>query len=101
MPRFLIERTYTVDIDELPTVATRSKAIGRHHFPEIVWEHSHVVLAPDGTPKSYCVYVAPSEEMVRDHAALLGDHFIQEIYEIAGDVSPDDFPLVDDPLQTA
>jgi hypothetical protein len=58
------------------------------------------VVAPDGTPKSYCVYAAPSEEMVREHAALLGDHFIQEIYEIAGDVSPDDFPLVDDPIQT-
>ena len=35
--------------------------------------------------------------MVREHSQLLGDHFIQEIYEIAGDVSPSDFPLVDDP----
>jgi Nickel responsive protein SCO4226-like len=97
VPRFLIERTYTVNVEELPTVATRSKAIGHHRFPEIVWEHSHVVVDSDGTPKSYCVYAAPSEEMVREHATLLGDHFVQEIYEIAGDVSPDDFPLIDDP----
>ncbi len=97
MPRFLIERTYTVTADQLPEVATRSKAIGHHRFPEIVWEHSHVVIDENGTPKSYCVYAAPSEQMVRDHAGLLGDHSIQEIYEIAGDVSPADFPLIDDP----
>ena len=97
MPRFLIERTYTVTADRLPEVATRSKAIGHHRFPEIVWEHSHVVIDENGTPKSYCVYAAPNEQMVRDHADLLGDHSIQEIYEIAGDVSPADFPLIDDP----
>ena len=97
MPRFLIERRYTVDVDDLAGVATRSKPIGHHRFPDIVWEHSHVVIDSDGTPKSYCVYQAPSEEMVREHAALLGDHSVQEIYEIAGDVSPGDFPLIDDP----
>ena len=85
-------------MDTLPEVATRSKAIGHHRFPEIVWEHSHVVLDANGTPKSYCVYAAPSEAMVREHAALLGDHIVQEIYEIAGDVSPNDFPLIDDPV---
>ena len=99
MPRYLIERTYTVDLDTLPTVATRSKAIGHHRFPEITWEHSHVVIDGDGTPKSYCVYSAPTEDMVREHSQLLGDHFIQEIYEIAGDVTPGDFPLIDDPVQ--
>ena len=64
----MIERTYTVDMDTLPEVATRSKAIGYYRFPEIVWEHSHVVVDADGRPKSYCVYAAPSEEMVREHA---------------------------------
>jgi Protein of unknown function (DUF4242) len=97
MPRYLIERTYTVDMDELPTVATRSKAIGHHRFPEIVWEHSHVVVDADGTPKSFCVYDAPTEAMVMEHSAMLGDHFVQTIYEIAGDVTPDDFPLTDAP----
>jgi hypothetical protein len=98
MPRFLIERVYSVEMDGLPTVATRSKAIGHHRFPEIVWEHSHVVVDDDGTPKSFCVYTAPSEEMVREHANALGDHSIANIYEIAGDVTPDDFPLTENPV---
>jgi hypothetical protein len=97
MPRYLVERTYTVDLDSLPIVATRSKAIGHHRFPEIVWEHSHVVVDSEGTPKSFCVYAAPNEEMVREHASQLGEHFVQTIYEIAGDVTPDDFPLTDPP----
>jgi hypothetical protein len=97
MPRYLIERTYTVDFETVPTVATRSKALGHHRYPEIVWEHSHVIVEPDGTPKSFCVYAAPTEEMVREHAQRLGDHTIERIYEIAGDVTPADFPLEDDP----
>ena len=97
MPRYLVERTYTVDMDELPTVATRSKSIGQHRFPEIVWEHSHVVVGTDGMPKSFCVYDAPSEEIVREHAEQLGDHYVETIWEIAGDVSPADFPLTAPP----
>jgi uncharacterized protein DUF4242 len=95
VPRYVIERSYTVDESELPVVSTRSKRIGRDDYPEIVWEHSHVVLDGDGRPKSFCIYRAPSEEMVRRHADQLGDHSIVAIYEIAGDVTPDDFPLDD------
>ena len=36
--------------------------------------------------------------MVREHCEQLGDHFVETIYEIAGDVSPGDFPLIDDPV---
>ncbi len=97
MPRYVVDRTYTVELDKLPEVATRSKAIGHHRFPEIVWEHSHVVVDKDGTPKSFCIYDAPNEEMVLEHSRMLGDHFVETIYEIAGDVTPDDFPLTDDP----
>jgi Protein of unknown function (DUF4242) len=97
MPRYLIERTYTVDMDAVPTAATRSKSLGHHRYPEIVWEHSHVVLDENGTPKSFCVYDAPTEEIVREHGKAFGDHFIEVIYEIVGDVTPDDFPLTADP----
>jgi hypothetical protein len=97
MPRYVIERTYTVDQADVPTVATRSKRLARDHFPQIVWEHSHVVLGTDGTPKSFCVYDAPSEEVVREHAERLGDHSVNVIYEIVGDVTPDDFPLTPEP----
>jgi hypothetical protein len=93
MPRYVVERTYTVEEAEVPVVATRSKRLAQDHYPQIIWEHSHVVIDVDGTPKSFCVYGAPSEDIVREHAARLGDHSVDAIYEIAGDVTPDDFPL--------
>ena len=96
MPRYVIERSYSVEEAEVPVVATRSKRIARDDYPQIVWEHSHVVLDQDGVPKSFCVYDAPSEDVIRRHAEQLGDHSIVAIYEIAGDVTPDDFPLDDD-----
>jgi hypothetical protein len=96
VPRYVIERSYTVEESRVPVVATRSKRIARDDYPQIVWEHSHVVIDKDGTPKSFCIYNAPSEEVVRSHADQLGDHTIVNIYEIAGDVTPDDFPLDDD-----
>lgn len=93
MPKYLIERTFTIDESAMPDVGRRSKRIVAEQFPEIVWEHSHVVADADGTLKSFCVYVAPSEAIVREHAALLGDHAVDHVYEIGGDVTPDDFPL--------
>jgi Protein of unknown function (DUF4242) len=98
MPRYLITRTYTVDLDGLPAVATRSKALRHYHYPDIVWEHSHVVVDEAGRPKSYCIYEAPSQEILFQHANQLGDHVVDTIYELAGDVTPDDFPLSEDPL---
>jgi Protein of unknown function (DUF4242) len=92
MPRYLIERIYDVDEDELPGIGLRTKAIAAEQFPEIVWEHSHVVADESGTIKSFCVYAAPSAEMVRDHAAVVGSHQVERVYEIGGDVTPADFP---------
>jgi hypothetical protein len=93
MPRYLVERLFHVSIDEMPTAGRRSKEVAVEQFPEITWEHSHVVVDDEGAVKTYCVYAAPSEEMVRRHAEELGLHDLQRISEIAGDVSPDDFPL--------
>ena len=93
MPRYVIQRTFDVDQDEMPEVGRRSKQIAGEQFPEIVWEHSHVVVDGDGTVKSFCIYEAPDEEMVRRHAKLLGCHVVDHVYEIGGDVTPDDFPL--------
>ena len=92
MPRYLIERTFTVDVDEMPVVGRRSKEVARDSFPEIVWEHSHVTISDAGIVRTYCVYAGPSEQAIRDHAAMLGQHAIDAIHEIAGDVSPADFP---------
>jgi hypothetical protein len=43
---------------------------------------------------TYCVYAAPNEEIVREHGKKLGRHTIDALHEIAGDVTPDDFPPV-------
>lgn len=96
MTRYLVERRYHVDQDRVPEVARRSKEIAVDHYPEIVWEHSHVVVDESGTVKSFCVYGAPSEDVVRRHADELGQHDVVSVQEIAGDVTPDDFPLDQD-----
>jgi hypothetical protein len=93
VPRYLVERLFHVSIDEMPIAGRRSKEVAVENFPEITWEHSHVVVDEEGAVKTYCVYAAPSEEIVRRHAEELGLHDVQRISEIAGDVSPDDFPL--------
>jgi hypothetical protein len=93
MAKFLIERRFHVGEKDMPEVNRRSKRIIRDHYPEITWEHSHVVITNDGTVKTYCIYDAPSEEIVRSHAEELGIHDVEGVYEVAGDVTPDDFPL--------
>jgi hypothetical protein len=96
MTRYLVERSYTVGLDDMPAVGRRSREVRNEHFPEILWEHSHVVVDDSGTVKSFCIYDAPSEEIVRGHAEKLGAHDVVAIYEIAGDVTPEDFPLTQD-----
>jgi hypothetical protein len=95
MPRYLIERLW----DEMEEEERRMKgAVSKgiladdERFTGVKWEHSHVVIDDEGRLKSYCVYTSPNTELVRSHAHLLGDHEIVGIYEIGGDVSPDDFP---------
>jgi hypothetical protein len=78
----------------MPPVARRSREIIEQDFPEITWEHSHVVVDDEGLVHTYCVYGAPSEEIVREHSAKLGKHTIDALLEIAGDVTPADFPPV-------
>lgn len=91
MPRYLIERTFEVDENQMPRIGRKSNAV-IEEFPGIVWEHSHVVIDDDGNVKTFCVYEAPNEEIVRKHSASLGEHALDHIYEIGGDVTPADFP---------
>ena len=93
MPRYLIVRKFSVTEDEMPRIGRKSNRVGRE-IPGIVWEHSHVVINDDGTAGTYCVYEAPNEEMVREHSTRLGQHKIAGLEEIAGDVTPADFPPV-------
>ena len=92
MPRYLVIRTFDVDESEMPEVGSRSRKVMDEKYPEIVWEHSHVVVGQDGKVMTFCVYDAPSEEIVREHSVDLGRHTIDDVLEIAGDVTPADFP---------
>ena len=94
MPRYLIVRRFSVDESQMPFVGRRSREITENELPEITWEHSHVVVDPDGNVLTYCVYDAPSEEVVMEHSKRLGRHHVEALHEIAGDVSPADFPPV-------
>jgi hypothetical protein len=92
MPRYLIVRTFDVAEDSMPIVGRRSRVLTEEQFPEITWEHSHVVVDDEGMVRTYCVYAAPSEELVREHSRELGQHTLDALHEIAGDVTPADFP---------
>lgn len=92
MPRYLIERTFFVSEQEMQAVGQRSKAIAAEQFPDIAWEHSHVLVDNDGNVRTFCIYAAPDEQTVRAHADTLGQHRVERIEEIVGDVTPGDFP---------
>ena len=92
MPRYLVVRRFDVAEDEMPEVGKRSRKTIEEGYPEITWEHSHVVVKGDGTVMTYCIYEAPNEEIVRRHSDDLGSHTLDDVLEIAGDVTPADFP---------
>ena len=92
MPRYLVVRTFDVNEDEMPEVGRRSNEVIEGSYPQIVWEHSHVVVNDEGQVMTYCVYESPDEETVRNHAQDLGRHTVDSVHEIAGDVAPSDFP---------
>jgi hypothetical protein len=95
MPRFMVVRSFDVTEVEMPDVGRRSRELTEDEFPEITWEHSHVVVDETGKVRTYCVYGAPDEATVRQHAWRLGGHEIDALHEIAGDVTPADFPPVE------
>jgi hypothetical protein len=92
MPRFMIVRSFDVGEAEMPGVGRRSREIVETELTEITWEHSHVVVDDDGKVRTFCVYDAPSEALVLEHSSRLGQHKIDSIDEIVGDVTPADFP---------
>jgi ligand-binding SRPBCC domain-containing protein len=94
MPRYLIVRSFQVGEDEMPKVGRKSRVLTEEQFPSITWEHSHVVVDEDGKVKTFCFYAAPEEDTVLALSAALGQHTLDMLHEIAGDVTPADFPPV-------
>lgn len=88
----MIVRSFDCIESDMPVVGRRSREILEQRFTEITWEHSHVVVDNEGKVKTFCVYQAPDENVLREHSAQLGMHSIESIEEIAGDVTPADFP---------
>jgi hypothetical protein len=93
MPRYIVERLFSVQHEGMPQVGSKSRKIIVDEMPEIVWEISHVALDDEGGVRTFCIYRAPGEEEIRTHAAALGAHQIVSVRELAGDVTPEDFPL--------
>lgn len=67
MPRYVIEREIPgagkLSAEELRGISAKSCSVLQNMGPSIQWVQSYV--ADD---KIYCVYIAPNEEMVREHA---------------------------------
>jgi len=71
MPKYVIERLIPgagkLTADELRSISMRSNEVLNQLGPKITWVQSYVT-----DNKLYCVYIAPNEEMVREHARLGG-----------------------------
>jgi hypothetical protein len=67
MPRFVIERSIpgvgNSSSAELHTIAQKSCGVLKDIGPKIQWVQSYVT-----DDKIYCVYIAPNEDVVREHA---------------------------------
>jgi len=67
MPKFVIEREMPgagkLSSQELQGASAKSCGVLRDMGPQIQWLHSYVT-----DDKLYCVYIAPDEAAVREHA---------------------------------
>jgi hypothetical protein len=94
VPRYVLERDLgVVSEEEMGEIAARAKHTAIEEFPDITWEYSHVCAAEDGKIKSFCVYAAPSPERLQEHADSVGGIMITSIYEIVGDITPDEVKI--------
>jgi hypothetical protein len=71
MPEFVIEREIPglgqMTEEQLRDISVRSLAVLKDLGPQIQWLHSYVT-----DDRLYCVYLAPDEAIVREHARKLG-----------------------------
>jgi len=67
MPKFVIEREIPeagkFGNQELQTISRKSCDVLKEMGPQVQWVHSYVT-----DDKVYCVYIAPDEAAVREHA---------------------------------
>ena len=67
MPKYVIERDIpgagALSAEELTGISQKSCSVLEELGPKIQWVQSYVT-----DDKIYCIYIAPNEQMVRDHA---------------------------------
>jgi hypothetical protein len=67
MPKYVIERELpgagSLSADQLHAISQKSCGVLNELGPSIQWIHSYVTA-----DKIYCVYIAPNEQLVREHA---------------------------------
>ena len=71
MPKYVIEREIPgagdLTADQLKSISQTSCGVLSNMGPQIQWVNSFVT-----GDKVYCIYIAPNEEMVREHASQGG-----------------------------
>lgn len=86
MPKYVIERDLPgagkLTRDELRAVSQKSCSVLNKLGPEIQWIESYVTAN-----KIYCIYRAPNEEMIREHANQ-GGFPANKISEITSVIEP-------------
>ncbi len=86
MPKYLIEREIPgagkLSPQQLKGIAQKSCGVLNKMGSQIQWQHSYVV-----DDKIFCVYIAPHEEMVREHARQ-GGFPANHIYQIKTVIDP-------------
>ncbi len=86
MPKYLIEREIPdagkLSSQDLRAISQKSCGVLKELGPEVQWVQSYVT-----GDKVYCIYIAPSEEAVREHARK-GGFPANRISEIKGIIDP-------------
>lgn len=86
MPKYVIERELPgagqLTPQQLQAVSQTSCGVLRKLGPEIQWVHSYVTQ-----DKIYCIYIAPNEALIREHASQ-GGFPANRISEISSTIDP-------------
>ena len=86
MPKYVIERNLAgagrMSSEDLAAVADKSCSALRSFGSRVQWMHSYVT-----SDKIYCIYVAPNESVIREHARLAGI-VVNRISEIKAVIDP-------------
>jgi Protein of unknown function (DUF4242) len=86
MPKYVIERDLPgagkLTPDQLRGVSQKSCSVLNKLGPDIQWIHSYVTA-----DKIYCIYRAPSEALIREHAKQ-GGFPANKISEVAAIIEP-------------